>query len=356
MSLTTGIYPDRLKYANIIPCYKKGDITEISNYRPISLLTGFSKLFEILICNRLKQHLTNNNIIAEEQFGFREGASTQKAIFTLTDYIYKAWNNKELVVGIFCDLTKAFDCVNHDLLIRKLEHYGIKGSILKLLQTYLYRRKQRIILQTQDPTTYVSWWDTSRHDVPQGSVLGPLLFNVYINDLPGTLTGLAHIILYADDTTIIVSTKDEETLNYKINLIMNHIYMWFQNNQLILNLEKTHVIKFTTPNALDYSLHLAYNGQDLNFDDDVKFLGVCLDGHLTWKQYSDNLINKLSTVTSMLRKLQPIVSRQVLRMVYFSHFQAQLNYGVTFLGFIIINEKNICGSKKSNKSLIKAES
>jgi hypothetical protein len=104
LSLTTGIYPDRLKYANIIPCFKKGSITEISNYRPISLLTGFSKIFEVLICNRKKQHLTNNEVIVDNQFGFSKGASTQKAVFTVTDYIYKAWNNKEMVVGIFVTL------------------------------------------------------------------------------------------------------------------------------------------------------------------------------------------------------------------------------------------------------------
>jgi hypothetical protein len=113
--------------------------------------------------------------------------------------------------------------------------------------------------------------------VHQGSALDPLLFNVYINDLPSILTSLAHIVLYADDTTIIVSSKDVDTLNHKINVIMGRIYMWCRNNQLILNLEKMHEIKFITPKALDYSLHIVCNDQDLNFDENVKFLGVCLD-------------------------------------------------------------------------------
>jgi hypothetical protein len=210
-----------------------------------------------------------------EQFRFRDGALTQDAIFNLTDTIYKTWNNKELVVGVFCDLTRAFDCVNHDLLIRKLEYYGIKGSILKWLETYLYNRKQRIVLQTHDSTTFVSRWETSTNGVPQGSVLGQLLFNVYVNDLPSILKGLVHTILYADDTTVIVSSKDITTFNYKINLIMNCISKWFQNNQLVLNLEKMHVIKFTIPKALDYPLHIEYNDQDLTTDENVKFSRVC---------------------------------------------------------------------------------
>jgi hypothetical protein len=117
LSVSSGIYPDRLKYTNIIPCFKNGDLTEVANYRPISLLTSFSKLFEMLVFSRLKQHLTRNDILAPEQYSFCKDTTIQTAVFTLTDIVHKAWNNKEHVVGIFCDLTKAFDCVTHDLLI-----------------------------------------------------------------------------------------------------------------------------------------------------------------------------------------------------------------------------------------------
>jgi hypothetical protein len=127
--------------------------------------------------------------------------------------------------------------------------------------------------------------------------LDPLLFNVYVNDLPSILKGLAHTILYADDITSIVSLKDIT--------ILNHNSKWFQNNQLVLNLEKMHVIKFTTPKALDYQLHIEYNDQDLNIDENVKFLGTYLDCHLKCKQYSDNLIKKFTAIF-MLRELQPI--------------------------------------------------
>jgi hypothetical protein len=187
-----------------------------------------------------------------------------------------------------------------------LEYYGIKGSILKWLETYLCNRKQRILLQTHDSTTSVSRWETSRHGVPQGSVLGPLLYNVYVIDLPSILKGLAHTILYADDTTFIVSSKDITTLNYKINLIMIRISKWLQNNQLVLDLEKTHVIKYTTPKALDYPLHIECNDQDLNIDDNVTFLGMYLDCHLKWKQHSDNPMKKLNTAFSCLENCSPL--------------------------------------------------
>ena len=226
LSVSSGICPDRLKYANVIPCFKKGDVTDIANYRPISLLTSFSKLFELLVLNRLKQHFINNNILAPEQYGFRKDISTQTAVFNLTDTVLKAWNNKEFVVGIFCDLTKAFDCVSHDLLIQKLKMYRVKGPILKWLETYLKNRMQRVVLHTCNLTTTISEWKSVRFGVPQGSVLGPMLFNVYINDFPGTLKDIAHTILYADDT-ILIASNDLNSLNIKLNRVMTRVSSWF---------------------------------------------------------------------------------------------------------------------------------
>jgi hypothetical protein len=196
----------------------------------------------------------------------------------------------------------------------------------------LYNRKQRVVLQFHNSTTFVSEWETSRHGVHQGSVLGPLLFNVYINDFPSILNNVAHTILYADDITIIVSSNDLNPLNYKLNIVMNRISKWFQNNHLVLNLKTTHMIQFTTAKAHEYPLHIVYNNQDLNIDENVKFLCMHLDCHLNWKQHSDNLVKKLSTACFMLRKLQFIVSEQMLRMVYFAHFQSQLGYGIIFWG------------------------
>jgi retron-type reverse transcriptase len=192
---------------------------QITNYRPVSLLTGFSKIFEMLIFSRLKQHLISHNILVSELYGFRDGVSIENAIFTLTELIFKAWNKKELITGLFCDLTQAFDCVDHELLIQKLDYYGVKGSILKWLESYLYNRKQRPVLQLINSTEYLSEWETIRFGVPQGSVLSPLLFNVYINDFPCIIHKDAHTILYADDTNILVSANDQNEINSKLNLV-----------------------------------------------------------------------------------------------------------------------------------------
>ena len=167
----------------------------------------------MLIFNRLKQHLVSNNNLVSEQYDFRDGVSIENAIFTLTELIFKGWNNKELITGLFCDLTKAFDCVNQ-LLIQKLEYYGVKGSILNWLESYLYNRKQRTVLQLINSSKFLSEWETIRYGVPQGSVLGPLLFNVYINDFPCIINKVAHTILYADDTNILVSASDQNGIEF----------------------------------------------------------------------------------------------------------------------------------------------
>jgi hypothetical protein len=209
-------------------------------------------VFEKIIYDRLLDHIEVNNILATEQFGFRPCSSTENASYRLMDEILKSLNNRLMVGGIFCDLQKAFDCVNHNILLTKLEFYGIKGTFLKLIKSYLEGRYQRVLLLNNSTSNSYSNWEMIRHGVPQGSVLGPLLFLLYINDLPNAINDNVKMVLFADDTSIIITNPNPTDFKNNINKVLQDINVWFTTNLLSLNLEKTQFMQFITKtNSLD---------------------------------------------------------------------------------------------------------
>jgi hypothetical protein len=169
--LSTGTFPDILKYSEIKPIHKKVDKTQITNYRSISLLPVFSKIFEKVLYKRLYNHLSSNNILVKESFGFKCNISTEMAIYTLINNILLSLNTKTLLGGLFCDLQKAFDCVNYEILPSKIKFYGITGVASKLMESYVRNRHQKVVIND-----YLSTWKEVQYGVTQGSVLGPLLF------------------------------------------------------------------------------------------------------------------------------------------------------------------------------------
>jgi hypothetical protein len=214
-------------------------------------------MFEKVIYNRLYHHINNNQILINEQFGFRHASSTDIASYKLTKNILTALNNKLLVGGIFCDLHKAFECVNYDILLSKMEFHGISGKTNNLIKSYLQNRYQTVLVDL-DSIKYYSEWESVIDGVPQGSILGPLLFLLYVNDLPNVISDISNPVLYADDTSLIITNSDSQMFEKDINAAILQLNRWFHSNLLLLNLEKTYFLQFLTKNTNATDLHISY--------------------------------------------------------------------------------------------------
>ena len=324
--LTNGIFPEKLKLAKVIPVFKSGDDQLFSNYRPISLLSSISKIFEYVIQEQLVDYLLVNNLLCNEQFGFRSGYSTELAALHLVDNMINEIDNGKTPINIYIDLSKAFDTLNHDILIHKLNYYGVKGSELKLFDNYLSNRKQYT-----EVNGYKSNTQMIQTGVPQGSILGPLLFLLYINDLPRSSNNFK-MIMYADDTTLYCNIENREHCEDTINKELSNIHQWLTSNKLSLNIKKTKFMVFhTTKKKIEYP-DLNINGIAIEKINQFSFLGLYINNNLTWDTHIKHISLKISKIIFTINRLKHIYPQHILHNIYNTLILPHLNYCVIIWG------------------------
>ena len=321
-SLEQGIFPNALKITKIVPIHKGDSMFVMSNYRPISLLPIFSKILEKLMYSRVMSFIQKSNILYENQFGFQKGMSTEFAINALISNIVQCLENKETGYCIFLDFAKAFDTVNHQILLKKLEFYGIRGIALKWFTSYLSDRMQCTeIGNTQSKLDYI------KCGVPQGSILGPLLFLLYINDI--VLSSMVFKFnLFADDTSLFYSNSDQAEATKIVNSELENISQWLAANKLSLNVGKSKLLIFNKKKDFNPNLSISLNGQILEEVDHAKYLGVLVDNKLNWNFQLNAVKLKLAKGTGLLAKIRHYVPNDTLKSLYFSFVNPYIDYNL----------------------------
>ena len=324
-----GKFPEELKLGKITPIYKKENKELIENYRPVSTLPIFGKIFEKLIYSRLYSFFTVQGILHDKQFGFRKFHSTSHALNYSTDIIRNSLAKGDHVLGIFIDLSKAFDTIDHRILLEKLSHYGVRGNSLKLLQSYLSNRKQCVsaLGEISDELAVV-------FGVPQGSCLGPLLFLIYINDI-SNISKDSEMILFADDTNIFIRAPSKLEAYHEANKILKLISTYTMLNKLHVNLDKSCFMYFTKSplNDIDGEYPPIIIGTtEIKRVSEAKFLGITIDDKLSWDAHVRSLSRKLASCTGCINQIAPYIPENLHMNLYHTLFESYLTYGISVWG------------------------
>lgn len=329
----TGVTPDHFKESIVIPIFKSGKTSDKSNYRPISLVNNFTKIFEKALNFRLQNFLNKHNIISDNQYGFRPKMSTCDAVYRLTSIINDSLHSNKKCITVFLDLAKAFDTVPHLGLLQKLENIGIRGRVLDVFASYLQNRTQFV---------RVGGCYSSQHTlttgIPQGTVIAPILFIIYINSL-NHLNISGQIISYADDTAVVFSSNTWEDVLAKVKSDMNHIKDWLSFNLLSLNILKTKFMTFSIYNSSQPNINEIHLGNDniITAVDVIKYLGVHIDKNLKWQDHVLYITNKIRRLFHKFYIFRDILSRNLLLQVYQTLIEAIIRYGILVWGGAYMN-------------------
>jgi Reverse transcriptase (RNA-dependent DNA polymerase) len=345
LCIKTGVMPAKLKVSKIRPVYKKGDHTKFGNYRPIAIMSFIEKIIERCIAIKLTEYLEQFKIINPLQFGFQKGKSTANLLASFSDYVNAKLNAFNHVLVLFIDFSKAFDTLSHKKLLIALEKNGIRGPLLRWFESYLSNRHITVqIGNTLSGSQLVS------SGVPQGSILGPILYLLYVNELADNVLN-CQSFLYADDTAIISSHKDVNIAAENLQNAFSNILKLTHDKNLVINSEKTKIVHIRSPSiklkSLDIDiichsfncLHNMSHGWDcmgctstIQYVPNHVYLGVTIDNNFSWKPHIDVLCRKLRSCAFRMFTLKQILPSSLLRVVYFALVESQIAYGILTWG------------------------
>lgn len=332
-SYKTGIFPDGLKLSLVKPLHKKGDPTDLKNYRPISLASSFSKIFELAMTSRLLDFFYKNNLISTSQHGYLKNKSIETAVYDFLEKICVNLENKKFSMGLFLDFSKAFDSLDHEILLQKLELYGIRGRALEWITAFLAEREQVVVVE-KNGEKFTSKPARNPRGIPQGSVLGPLLFVFYINDFSEEIHSReASLVNFADDSNVHVSSGDFAGLVEASQSTLRKAEKWCIKNKLIINREKSQFIAFRTfQSNKNYPDTVNLNSTEVNLTDTTKFLGIYVNQNLDWTTHIQELNKRLNRTCYSLRVMKNYLDLHHLKTIYYANFQSHLRFGIIFWG------------------------
>ena len=318
-SMKLGIFPNQWKTATVTAIFKKNNRQIKENYRPISLLSCISKVFEKIVFNQLYQYCTDNDILSDSNSGFRPNDSAINRLLHITDNIYKGLNEHNEILLVFLDISKAFDKVWHEGLLHKLKTIGICGHLLAWFTSYLDNRKQKVVLNGKTSSI-----KKLHAGVPQGSILGPLLFLIFINDISSNLASEIH--QFADDTTLLDPYHNPTLSAHKINADLKSIENWAAQWKVTFNAEKTHYMKISLKTKSQQYPPIIFKNKIINEISTHTNLGLTFNNKMTWTDHINRLIKKASIRISTLHRIRNKLPRQTLVKIYTTMIRPILEY------------------------------